>query len=83
MVATVYSRRPLHVRVPRAVTRLAGMAWRVAVFAALLLGMTLLARRVELIAYGELAAPLAVTAACMICPPDEATASTAPASERG
>lgn len=63
MVATVYSRRPLHVRVPRTTTRLASLASRAAVFALLLLLMTLVARRVGLVAYGELALPLAVSAA--------------------
>ena len=66
MVATVYSRRPIRVRVPRAVTRLAPLASRAAVFGALLLGMTLLARRVGIVAYTELVAPLAVSAALAV-----------------
>ena len=63
MVATVHSRRPLHVRVPREMSPLAGVAWRVAVFAALLLVMTILARRAGIIGVFELVAPIGVAGA--------------------
>ena len=63
MVASVYQRRPLHVRVPRVTTRLARLAMRAAIFAALLLVMTILARRAGLVSFGELAAPLGVSGA--------------------
>lgn len=66
MVASVYQRRPLYVRVPRAVTRLSGLAMRTAVFAALLLVMTILARRAGLVSFGELAAPLALSGAAAV-----------------
>lgn len=63
MVATVYSRRPLYAPVPRTVSPVARMAVRGAVFAALLGLLTLLTRRIGLVAYDELFWPLMVTGA--------------------
>ena len=58
MVASAYSRRPLHVRVDRPVSTVAGMAGRAAVFAAVLLALIVLTRRLGLISYSELFLPL-------------------------
>ena len=63
MVATIYSRRPLYVRVPRARSPISRMAMQGAIFAALLGGLTILVRRAGLITYDELSWPLLVTGA--------------------
>ena len=66
MVANVYSRRPLHAEVVRTDSTASRMAVRGAVFAALLGAATLVTRRIGLVTYDELLAPLLVTAASAI-----------------
>ena len=66
MVANVYARRPLHAQVVRTDSAMARMAVRSAVFAALLGAATLATRRIGLVTYDELYAPLLVTAAAAI-----------------
>ena len=61
MVASVHSRRPLHVRVERPHSELPNIALRAVAFATALLVLTVVTRRLDLIGYEELPLPLIVT----------------------